>query len=105
MTQVITFNATGAAPYIFDDAKQITMEANRIIIGDPAAPEFYIGDMNSGNATLHTGAPAKPVQWEGNSTTYDGTAHVPVVGFERGAVREVRQLEAKLAEAIARRDV
>jgi len=104
MTQVITKNASGIAPYIFDDAKEITMEAGRIVIGPLANPEFYIGDMNSGNATLHTGAPPAPVNWEGNSTTYDGTDHIPVPGYERRAVREIAELQTKLAAAIARGD-
>ena len=55
MSKTITFNDTGRSPYLFDDAKNVTMGADKITVGDEADPDFYIGDMNSGNATLHEG--------------------------------------------------
>ena len=50
--KTITENATKLSKYLFDDSKAVSMGSDKITIGDPSDPDFYIGDLNSGNATL-----------------------------------------------------
>jgi hypothetical protein len=70
MSQTITRNDNNISLYVFDDDKQITVEADRIVIGDPE--ELIIADCNSGNTTVHTGVTA-PDDWAGWKYFFDGT--------------------------------
>jgi len=60
--------------YVFEDSKTITMESDRIIVGDPSSPDFYIADLNSSNATLTESVTDAPDNWSGNRYTYDPAA-------------------------------
>ena len=95
MSKTLTFNDTGRSPYLFDDAKNVTMGADKITVGDEADPDFYIGDMNSGNATLHEGVTG-PEDWQGNRYTFDGTDWTEVDGWVDPKVAEIAQLQAQI---------
>ena len=71
--KTITENSTNLSKYLFDDSKAVTLESDRIVVGDTSSPDFYIGDMNSSNATLHTGVTNDPNDWTGCKYTFDGT--------------------------------
>ena len=71
MAKTITENATKLSKYVLADNKPVTMGSDMITIGsDPV--DFYIADLNSSNATLHTGVTA-PDKWSGNKHFFDGT--------------------------------
>ena len=95
MSKTLTFNDTGRSPYIFDDAKNVTMGTDKITVGDDANPDFHIGDMNSGNATLHTGVTA-PADWHGNRYTFDGSDWAEVDGWVDPKVAEIARLQARI---------
>ena len=95
MSKTITFNDTGRSPYLFGDSKNVTMGADKITVGDEANPDFYIGDMNSSNATLHTGVSA-PADWQGNRYTFDGTTWTEVDGWVDPKVAEIARLQAQI---------
>jgi uncharacterized membrane protein YvbJ len=84
--KVITETATKVAKYLLDDNVTVTLESNRIVLGNLSDRDEYIADLNSGNATLHTGATG-PVDGDGNSTwygckyTFDGTTWAEVSGW------------------------
>jgi len=63
------FSVPNCSLYLFDDAKQISVEADRTIIGDPANPDLYIMDCNTSNAVLHEGV-SEPDDWYGWKYTY-----------------------------------
>ena len=95
MSKTITFNDTGRSPYLFDDAKNVTMGADKITVGDEADPDFYIGDMNSGNATLHESVTG-PDDWQGNRYTFDGSDWTEVDGWVDPKVAEIARLQAQI---------
>lgn len=70
MSQTITRNDNNISLYVFDDDEVITVEADRIAIGDPE--ELIIADCNSSNTTVHTGVTA-PDDWSGWKYFFDGT--------------------------------
>ena len=69
--KTITENATKLSKYLFDDSKAVSMGSDKITIGDPSDPDFYIGDLNSGNATLTENVTDAPSDWMGCKYTYD----------------------------------
>lgn len=95
MSKTLTFNDTGRSPYLFDDSKNVTMGADKITVGDEANPDFYIGDMNSGNATLHESVTG-PADWQGNRYTFDGSAWTEVDGWVDPKVAEIARLQAQI---------
>ena len=95
MSKTMSFNDTGRSPCLFDDSKNVTMGADKITVGDGANPDFYIGDMNSSNATLHTGVSA-PADWQGNRYTFDGTTWTEVAGWVDPKVAEIARLQAQI---------
>ena len=95
MSKTLTFNDTGRSPYLFDDAKNVTMGSDKITVGDDANPDSYIGDMNSGNATLHEGVTG-PDDWQGNRYTFDGTTWTEVAGWVDPKVAEIARLQAQI---------
>ena len=95
MSKTITFNDTGRSPYLFDDAKNVTMGADKITVGEDANPDFYIGDMNSGNATLHESVTG-PADWQGNRYTFDGSDWTEVDGWVDPKVAEIARLQAQI---------
>jgi len=95
MSKTLTFNDTGRSPYLFDDAKNVTMGADKITVGDEADPDFYIGDMNSSNATLHESVTG-PDDWQGNRYTFDGSDWTEVDGWVDPKVAEIARLQAQI---------
>jgi hypothetical protein len=95
MSKTITFNDTGRSPYLFDDAKNVTMGADKITVGEEANPDFYIGDMHSGNATLHESVTG-PDDWQGNRYTFDGSDWTEVDGWVDPKVAEIARLQAQI---------
>ena len=93
--KTLTFKENNHSPYIFADDKSVVVESNRIIVGDHADPDFYIGDMNSSNATLHTGV-TPPDDWQGNRYTYNGSAWAEVSGWVDPKVAEIARLQAQI---------
>ena len=65
--QTITFNDTNKSAYIFEDGDTLTSNADRIV-----CPALIIGDMNSSNATIHTGV-TPPEDWNWGNYLFDGT--------------------------------
>lgn len=59
--------ATGLSKYVFEDDASVIMGADNIV-----TPNFIIGDLNTGNATMHEGV-TPPADWSGNKYTFDGT--------------------------------
>ena len=72
--KTITENSTKLSKYLFEDSKAIDMGSDRITVGDPSDPDFYIGDLHSGNATLIENVTDAPSDWKGNRYTYDPAA-------------------------------
>ena len=95
MSKTLTFTDTRRSPYLFDDAKNVTMGDDKITVGDDANPDFYIGDMNAGNATLHTGVTA-PGDWQGNRYTFDGSDWTEVADWVDPKVAEIARLQAEI---------
>lgn len=69
MAQIITRNETNISLYALDDAKAVSIKADRTEIGDPV--EFIIADCNASNVTLHTGV-TTPEDWAGHKYFFDG---------------------------------
>jgi hypothetical protein len=65
--QTITFNDNNISAYIFGDNHNLVATPTEI-----TCPHFIIGDMNSGNATIHTGV-TPPEDWKGGNYLFDGT--------------------------------
>tara|TARA_R100000329_G_scaffold113154_1_gene92861 strand:- start:72 stop:341 length:270 start_codon:yes stop_codon:yes gene_type:complete len=72
--KTITENETKLSKYLFDDSKAVSMGSDKITIGDPSAPDFYIGDLTSSTATLTENVTDAPSDWSGNRYTYDPAA-------------------------------
>ena len=68
--KTIIWKENSISPWLFDDAKIITMKSNQIDVGDPDNLEFIIGDMNSENSTLIEGVTAPEDGWVGTKFTY-----------------------------------
>lgn len=71
--KTIVENSTNLSKYLFEDSKPVSMGSDMIAVGDPDHLEFYIGDLNSSNATLHENVTNAPEDWTGNKYTFDGT--------------------------------
>ena len=72
--KTITENSSKLSKYLFEDSKAVTMESDKITVGDPSSPDFYIADLNSDNATLTENVTDAPENWMGNRYTYDPSA-------------------------------
>jgi hypothetical protein len=69
--KTIVENSTNLSKFIYEDDVVITMEADRIVIGDP---EFLIvGCHNENDSTVYENVTNVPVDWTGNKFTFDGT--------------------------------
>lgn len=53
-------NDTNVSLYIFPDSKTVTVEEDKVVVGDPV--EFHIGDCSSSNVTLFEGV-TDPGTW------------------------------------------
>jgi len=65
--KTIVETATSLSKYVFVDDALVTIGADNIV-----TPSFIIGDLNTGNATMHEGV-TPPDDWSGNKYTFDGT--------------------------------
>lgn len=65
--KTIVETSTGLSKYVFEDEAEVTMNDTNIV-----TPAFIIGDLNTGNATMHEGV-TPPEDWTGNKYTFDGT--------------------------------
>lgn len=65
--KTIVETATGLSKYVFEDDASVIMNADNIV-----TPNFIIGDLNTGNATMHEGV-TPPADWSGNKYIFDGT--------------------------------
>ena len=65
--QTITFNDSTISAYTFEDGDTLTATAENI-----TCPNFIIGDLNSSNATIHTGV-TPPEDWNWGNYLFDGT--------------------------------
>lgn len=71
--KTIVENSTNLSKYLFDDSKPVSMGSDMVAVGDPSNLDFYIGDLNSENATLHSNVTNAPSDWAGDKYTFDGT--------------------------------
>ena len=90
--QTITFNASNISVYIFEDADTLTATAESI-----TTPNFIIGDMNSSNATIHTGV-TPPEDWQGGKYLFDGTSWTANGDWTDPKEARIADLEAEIAE-------
>jgi len=88
--QTITFNTGNVSTYTFADDVTLTASADNI-----TTPDFIIGDMNSGNATIHTGVTA-PDGWKGGKHTFDGTSWGNVAGWVDPVTAQIAELQAQI---------
>lgn len=93
--KTLVFNESNNSPYIFEDDKNITIEENRITVGEEDNPDFYIGDMNSSNATLYKNVTV-PEDWQGNRYIFDGTTWTEVDDWVDPKVAEIARLQAQI---------
>lgn len=71
--KTIVENSTNLSKYLFEDDMPLNIGSEEIAVGDPANLDFYIGDLNSSNCTLHENVTNAPADWIGNKYTFDGT--------------------------------
>ena len=90
--QTITFNGSNKSTYIFEDGDTLTSTAENI-----TTPNFIIGDMNSSNATIHTGV-TPPAGWQGGKHLFDGSSWTANGAWTDPKDKEIAGLEAELAE-------
>ena len=93
--KTLTFKDTKVSPYIFRNDKDVTVETERIIVGDVNNPDFYIADMNSSNATLHLDV-TPPDDWAGNKYTFDGSSWAAVSGWVDPKEARIATLQAEI---------
>jgi len=71
MAKTIIENSTKLSKYVFANDKPVIMGEGIITVGsDPV--DFYVCDLNSNNATMHTDVTA-PDGWSGDKHFFDGT--------------------------------
>ncbi len=89
--QTITFNTTNTSAYTFEDADTLTATAENI-----TTPNLIIGDMNSSNATIHTGV-TPPADWQGGKYLFDGTSWTTNENWTDPKLEKIARLEEELA--------
>ena len=90
--QTITFNDSTLSPYIFEDGDTLTATAENI-----TTPNFIIGDLNSSNATIHTGV-TPPEDWKGGKYLFDGSSWSSNGDWTDPKEARITELEAEIAE-------
>tara|TARA_B100001079_G_C15920271_1_gene301961 strand:+ start:149 stop:433 length:285 start_codon:yes stop_codon:yes gene_type:complete len=88
--QTITFNDSNRSTYIFEDGDTLTATAEHI-----TCPKFIIGDMNSSNATIHTGV-TPPGDWAGGKYLFDGTSWTANGDWDDPKEARIAELEAEV---------
>lgn len=66
-------DSTNCSKYLLPDNKTVTVKADCIEVGDPAALDFIIADMNASNATVIEGV-TTPDDWYGCKYNYVNNA-------------------------------
>lgn len=69
--KTIVENATGLSKFVYEDDVVITMEADRIVVGDPEI--LIVGCHNENDSTVYENVTNVPEDWSGNKYTFDGT--------------------------------
>ena len=90
--QTITFNDSNRSAYIFEDGDTLTATAESI-----TCPNFIIGDLNSSNATIHTGV-TPPEDWQGGKYLFDGTSWTANGDWDDPREVRIAELEAEVDE-------
>jgi hypothetical protein len=90
--QTITFNESDISAYIFEDDQNLVATPTEI-----TCPNFIIGDMNSTNATIHTGV-TSPEDWQGGKYLFDGTSWTLNPDWTDPRLAEIAELEARIAK-------
>ena len=88
--QTITFNNSNRSAYIFEDGDTLTATAESI-----TCPNFIIGDLNSSNATIHTGV-TPPADWQGGKYLFDGTSWTANGAWDDPREARIAELEAEV---------
>jgi hypothetical protein len=88
--QTITFNDSSISAYTFDDAHDLVATAENI-----TCPHFVIGDMNTSNATIHTGV-TPPADWQGGMYLFDGATWTLNPNWTDPKLAEIERLTAEL---------
>lgn len=63
------FRVPNVSIYLFEDAKPVSIEADRTVVGDPANPDLIIMDCKTSNCVLEEGV-TDPGDWFGWKYTY-----------------------------------
>ena len=90
--QSITFNDTNVSTYIFTDETALVATPTEI-----TCPRFIIGDMNSTNATIHTGV-TPPEDWCNSKYMFDGTTWTLDATWRDPQDLRIADLERQIAE-------
>lgn len=100
--KTIVENSTKLSKYLYEDDKEIFMEADRITIGPVDNPELYVGCHSMNDCTLYENIEGPPDTWAGNKYTFDGTTWTanpewrdPVV-VKQSLMLNLKQLERRL---------
>jgi hypothetical protein len=78
--KTILSNDGNVSKYLLADDKAVAVSAGNIVVGDPSAPDFIIGDMNSSNATVVEGV-TTPDDWFGCKYTYADSTWTVIEGW------------------------
>lgn len=68
--KTITFKSNNASIYIFDDAVELIVSNENIVVGNPV--QFVIADCNTSNIDLHENV-TPPQDWAGHKYLFDGS--------------------------------
>jgi hypothetical protein len=90
--QTITFNESNISAYVFEDEHNLVATPTEI-----TCPHFIIGDMNSTNATVHTGV-TSPEDWQGGNYLFDGATWTLNPDWTDPKLSEIARLEERIAE-------
>ena len=78
--KTILSNDGNVSKYLLADDKAVAVSASNIVVGDPSAPDFIIGDMNSSNATVVEGV-STPDDWFGCKYSYADSTWTAIEGW------------------------
>jgi hypothetical protein len=93
MSKTITFKKSNISAYLYDDDVPVAVESNKLVVGNPAT--LIIGDMHSGNATVHENVTA-PADWFGHKYKFDGSDWSENTEWVDPKVAEIARLQAQI---------
>lgn len=99
--KTIVENSTKLSKFLYEDDKQILMEADRITIGPVNNPELYVGCHSMNDCTLYENIDGPSEAWAGNKYMFDGTTWTANPDWKDPAVLQAEldaEREAQLAE-------